>query len=251
MSTTESFYDGLASIYDLIYEDWPRSVERQAEALEALIRARRPDAKIVADVACGIGTQALGLAEKGFEVTASDISREAVARAEREADARGLHIHFRVDDMERLSSYEAGAVEVLVACDNAIPHLLSDDAILAAFRRFQEVLRPGGMCAISVRDYAAMERGGTRLVPYGVRHRGSDRVIVFQVWEWEGDRYDLAMYFTFDDGQRVETRVFRSRYYAISIARLIELMSQAGFTGVERVDGVFFQPLVVGYKGGT
>jgi SAM-dependent methyltransferase len=248
LSTTEGFYDGLASIYDLIYEDWLGSIERQADALETLIRAQCPTAKTIADVACGIGTQSLGLAAKGFDVTASDISRPALARAEREAAARGLHIRFRIDDMEQLTSFDSGSADVLIACDNAVPHLLSDERLLNAFRRFRDVLAEGGLCVISVRDYAALPRGGVQLVPFGVRRRGSDRVAVFQVWDWEGDQYRLDMYFVFDDGRRVETRVFRSRYYGVTIARLIELMSEAGFTGVERVDGVFFQPLLVGHK---
>jgi len=87
-----------------------------------------------------------------------------------------------------------------------------------------------------------------QVIPYGVRSRAEDRVTVLQVWEWDGDEYDLDMYFIFDDGHRVDTRGFRSRYYAISIARLIELMLEAGFADAERVDGVFFQPLVIGYK---
>ncbi len=248
MSTPASFYDGLASIYDLIYEDWPRSIERQGDALAALIRARCPDAKAVTDVACGIGTQALGLAARGFAVTATDISRQAVARAEREAAARGLDIEFRVDDMARLATFGAGVADVLIACDNAVPHLLSDAAIRNAFRRFHDMLRPGGLCVISVRDYAAAEREGAQVVPYGVRQRGADRVMLFQVWEWEGDQYRLDMYFIFDDGHRVETQVFRSHYYAISIARLIELMAEAGFADAERIDGAFFQPLVIAHK---
>ena len=68
------------------------------------------------------------------------------------------------------------------------------------------------------------------------------------MWTWEGDEYDLDMEFIFDDGRRVDTRVFRSRYYAVSIARLLDLMADAGFAGVERIDGAFFQPLVVGHK---
>ncbi len=61
--------------------------------------------------------------------------------------------------------------------------------IRKAFSRFHAVLKPGGTYIISVRDYAAIEQGGVRMVPFGVQQRGSDRVFVFQVWEWEGDQY--------------------------------------------------------------
>jgi len=248
VSTVQSFYDGLASIYDLIYENWPGSIERQADALEPLIRSHVPAAKIVVDVACGIGTQALGLASRGFEVTASDASPAAVARAIREAAGRGLQIAFRVDDMVQLSSYSSSFADVLLACDNAIPHLSNEEEIRKAFRRFHEVLKPGGLCVISVRDYAAMKHEGVQLVPFGVRRKGADRIAVYQVWEWEGDHYQLHMYFTFDKGERVETKVFRTRYFAVSIERLIALATEAGFLAVERVDDVFFQPLIVAQK---
>ena len=65
------------------------------------------------------------------------------------------------------------------------------------------------------------------------------------MWDWGKQHYDLHFYFTFDDGRRVETRVFRSRYYAISIDRLMALAREAGFADVSRVDGAFFQPLIL------
>ncbi|MFH8789085.1 hypothetical protein [Streptomyces roseoverticillatus] len=42
------------------------------------------------DVICGIGTQALPLTVKGYQITGPDPSERAVARARREAAARGL-----------------------------------------------------------------------------------------------------------------------------------------------------------------
>ncbi len=37
----------------------------------------------------------------------------------------------------------------------------------------------------------------------------------------------------------------RSTYHAISIAELATLMARAGFDQVQRLDGVFFQPVLV------
>ncbi|HEV8657123.1 MAG TPA: methyltransferase domain-containing protein [Thermoanaerobaculia bacterium] len=245
MSDVRPFYDGLADLYHLIYEDWPRSIENQARALDEIIRAEAPHARTVADVACGIGTQALGLAQRGYEVIGSDISEQALQRAEREAAARNLRIDFHIDDMLRLSTYRDRSVDVLLACDNAIPHLLSDEEIASAFRQFHRVIKPGGLCVISVRDYAAISREPLRLVPYGVRALPEANVAIFQVWEWEGDQYNLSMYFVQDDGVRVNTRVLRSRYYAISIAKLIDLFTKAGFADVRRIDDRYFQPLII------
>ncbi|HEX9161563.1 MAG TPA: class I SAM-dependent methyltransferase [Thermoanaerobaculia bacterium] len=244
MSDPRAFYDGLAGLYHLIYEDWTGSIERQASAIDAVIREAAPRARDVADVACGIGTQALGLAARGYRVTASDIAGEAVRRATTEAAARGVQIDFRTDDMTRLSTYGAETADALVALDNAVPHLLSDAEIVNAFRQFFRVLRPGGVCVISVRDYAAISREQFRLVPYGVRVLPDAKVAVFQIWTWHGERYDLDIYFVRDSGDAVHTQVFRSRYYAVPIARLIELFGEAGFVDVRQISDAFFQPIL-------
>src|SRR5881628_1690738 len=99
MSVRE-FYDTLAPVYHLIYADWEASIERQGAALDSVIRSfPGAGARSVLDVACGIGTQSLGLSARGYEVTGSDISPAAVERARSEAARRGLSIPFSVSDM--------------------------------------------------------------------------------------------------------------------------------------------------------
>jgi hypothetical protein len=44
------------------------------------------------------------------------------------------------------------------------------------------------------------------------------------------------------------TRVIRTEYYAVGTDRLIELMRDAGFNDVRRLDDRFFQPVLVGTK---
>jgi SAM-dependent methyltransferase len=245
MNETRTFYDDLADVYHLIHEDWPASVERQGEALDAVIRAHNGPTEIIADIACGIGTQALGLAARGHRVIGSDLSPSALARLQREAAARELHIETKIDDMLELSTYADQSVDVLLACDNAVPHLLTDELISQAFRQFHRVLRPGGLCILSVRDYAAMPAVPVRFFPYGVRDVPGGRVAVFQVWEYEGQLYRLNMYFVFDVGGNVETRVFRATYYTVSIDTLCRLLSEAGFHNVRRADDVLFQPVIL------
>ena len=57
------FYDDFAPLYHLIYPDWEESISRQGSALDGVIREVWGDGvSSVLDVACGIGTQSLGLA---------------------------------------------------------------------------------------------------------------------------------------------------------------------------------------------
>lgn len=248
--TISKFYAELTPFYHLIYPDWDKSIEHQASMLDTIIRKHwDEDVNTVLDVACGIGTQCLGLAKLGYQVTASDLSPEEVERAKREATIRGLSISFSVADMRTAHVQHNTQFDLVIACDNAIPHLLTDDDILMAFHQFYNCTRPGGGCIISVRDYEAEDMTGQKIKLYGSRTENSITYLVFQKWECNDNFYDLSMYFIEDDGgPHCKTHVMRSQYYAISITRLIKLMTDAGFADVTRLDDKFFQPVIIGTR---
>ena len=251
--STQDFYAALAPFYHLIYPNWEASVEQQAAMLDALIRGYwGATVQSILDVACGIGTQSLGLAQLGYQLTASDLSPEEVARARTEADKRQLGIRFSVADMREAFQHHAQQFDLVIACDNAVPHLLSDDEISVALKQFYACTRPGGGCLISVRDYDKERGTGCEVKPYGVRGQEGKRYLVFQVWDWQDKHYDVAMYFVEDHGGAdCVTHVMRSRYYAVTTQSLIRLMQEAGFVEVQRLDGRFFQPVIIGKKRGN
>jgi glycine/sarcosine N-methyltransferase len=130
--SVRAFYDELAPLYHLVYEDWETSVARQGGALASLIAEYwGVDAHAVLDAALGIGTQALGLLARGFRVTGSDLSIGAVTRARREAVARRLPLVSLVADFRELP-VQSAAFDVVLLCDNSLPHLDSEADIRGA-----------------------------------------------------------------------------------------------------------------------
>jgi hypothetical protein len=100
-----------------------------------------------------------------------------------------------------------------------------------------------------VRDYDQEERGTGMLKPHGVRVEEGTRYIVFQVWDFEGNVCDASLYFVGDsESGECRTHVFRTRYYATGVDTLMRLMSQAGFSGVRRLDSPLEGPIVVAVK---
>lgn len=247
---TNEFYDRLTPFYHLLYPDWEAAVERQAACLDRIIRRRWGAAdRTILDVSCGIGTQALGLASLGCDVTGSDISEHEVERARSEAAKRGVNVRLSVADMREAVTHHARRFHVVISCDNSVPHLLSDAEILRVFEQFHACTLPGGGCLISVRDYDADERSGTTLKPYGVRDENGTRFIAFQVWDFDGAIYDLTLYLITDRGDSdCDVHLLRTKYYAVGTDTLVDLLQQAGFVDVQRLDHQFFQPLIVGTK---
>lgn len=254
MPSSSDFYDALAPYYHLIFPDWKASMRRQGDAIDVLFRSRsRRPVQTVLDAACGIGTQTLPLAALGYDVTGSDLSAAAVERATQEAEARGLPTALSVADMREVADHHGRVFDAVIACDNSVPHLLTDTDILRAFEQFHRALAPNGLCVVSVRDYDALERGGAQVYPYGIRTVSGTRYVLAQVWEWVGGsdatHYDTTMYVIEHpaNGPPV-VRSSRAAYYAVPVSVLAGLMEEAGFEDVERLDGAFYQPVLIGRR---
>ena len=75
MDITQSFYDEMATQYEKLFLDWQSTTREQAVILDRIFKEHGFDTKaLVLDCACGIGTQPIGLASLGYQVSASDIS---------------------------------------------------------------------------------------------------------------------------------------------------------------------------------
>ncbi len=111
----------------------------------------------------------IGLAKRGFTVTACDLSHGAITRAKVEAQRRGVEIDFSVCDMRVVHAYHQRQFEVVISADNSITHLLNDDDLLLALREMFACTRPGGGCLLTLRDYDREERGTGLVKPYGIR----------------------------------------------------------------------------------
>jgi len=160
--SVRAFYDELAPLYHLVYEDWETTVVRQGGALASLIAEYwGAGAHAVLDASLGIGTQALGLLARGFRVTGSDLSVGAVTRARREATVRRVPLLSLVADFRALPVRSA-AFDVVLLCDNSLPHLDSEADILVALAECFRCVHRGGGCLISMRDYVIRDHARRR-----------------------------------------------------------------------------------------
>jgi glycine/sarcosine N-methyltransferase len=244
-----NFYDQLAESYHLIFQDWEASMQYQADVLSRLLPGPRPDMTIL-DCACGIGSQAIGLAMRGFRVEGSDPSPASIARAVREAAARKLSAVFRVDDMRTLSTARRNAYDAVIAFDNAIPHLHSDEEILDALSNMRDRLRSGGIILISLRDYGPLLAERPAATPPVFYRDGKHRRIVHQIWDWLDDRsYVVHLFITRERDTRWETQHFTGLYRAVIPNEMAQFASRVGFTDCRVLipqDTGYYQPILRG-----
>lgn len=249
---TGTFYDDLAEHYHLIFEDWERSIARQATVLGPILeRVTGKSSPYVLDCACGIGTQAFGLAQRGHRIVASDLSRRAVERATREAQQRHLVIPFHVSDMRELRGVPENGFDAVLAADNALPHLLSQTDLEQALVPIAEKLAPSGVFVATLRDYDKLIATQPTMQPPAFYSQGDGERIVHQIWNWHGNEYDVHLYLTIPAETGWTVKHFHSRYRALLRPDLNRALRASGFRSVEWLepeDTSYYQPMVIARK---
>jgi SAM-dependent methyltransferase len=245
-----TFYDRLAQSYHLTYADWRKEVIRQGAVLDRLLRSIIGAGPLrVLDCACGIGTQAIGLAARGHDVRATDVSPASVERARDESKGFGVEIPFDVADMRSLSPVVPGPFDVVVACDNVLPHLVTDDDLGQAARSARAVLRPGGVFVASLADYDQALRLRRRATPPQV-FDGPDGTRVVQTlvdWAPDGRTYDFTLFILQREGDAWRLEHHTTVERALLRSECSDLLEAAGFGHITwhmPAETGFFQPLV-------
>jgi len=251
MDITQTFYDTLATQYDKLFADWQATTKEQAALLDGLFRSCGFDRTArVLDCACGIGTQAVGLAALGYAVTGSDISEAELTQARQRADQNGAELRLACADFRRLEETFGETFDIVIAMDNALPHMLNRDDLAAAVGSMAGRLAPGGLFVASIRDYDALLESKPPYSPPYIHKTDKGRRVSFQTWDWEGEHYKLVQYIIDDEGA-LQVSKFACEYRATRREELTQLLYAAGCREVVwklPEETGFYQPIVVARK---
>ena len=248
---TQTFYDGLADQYDKFYADWQAAVREEAEFLRGIFEAEGFDrgARIL-DCACGVGTQAIGLAALGYDVTASDISAGEIAKAKKKATENDVSIRFKQADFRALADVFSERFDIIIAMDNALPHMLSAADLAKAINSITGRLKDGGLFVASIRDYdLLLQEKPAYSAPY-IHKTDKGRRVLFQTWDWAGDNYRFIQYIIDDEDAPAVSR-FACEYRATRGQEITDLLYAGGCSEVswEMPEATgFYQPLVIAKK---
>jgi SAM-dependent methyltransferase len=167
----EVAYEAIAPVYDQFtahhnYDLWLGNLLPKVE--QHGIRGQR-----LLDVACGTGKSFLPLLEKGWQVTACDISPSMVEIARQKVGDRA-EVH--VADMRELPVF--GEFDVVFCLDDAVNYLLEAEELRDALTGMCRNLGPGGLLMFDVNtiesyrtffaEEVELERDGWRLIWKGL-----------------------------------------------------------------------------------
>ena len=180
------------------------------------------------------------------------MSPKAIERARLESAKRGLDVQFDVADCRTLDSIIGRTFDVVLTCDNSLPHLLTEADLGQALGSIGAVLKRGGLLIASTRDYdSLLEKKPDSTAPR-VSGSGDEETVVFQVWDWASDKrtYAIRLFVMRREQNSWRTDEFVTRYRAIVRDELTLALEEAGFADITWLlpeEFGFFQPLVVAY----
>jgi len=141
-----SAYITLARHYDALTGDVPYA--QWADFLEKLFVRHKTKPGSVLDLACGTGSLAMELAQRGYDMIGADGSAEMLAHALEKAEGmwnKPLFIH---QPMTALNLY--GTVDACVCSLDSINYLIHKNDLARTFARVSLFLNPGGLFIFDV-----------------------------------------------------------------------------------------------------
>lgn len=251
MDIIQTFYDKLATQYDKLFLDWKAAAEEQALILNKIFSQNgfNKNASVL-DCACGIGTQALGLALEGYKVIASDISEKALEEAEKRAKENAADIRFLKADFCALDKAFKQRFDIIIAMDNALPHMMTRDALKAALKSITNQLNEGGMFVASIRDYDGLIKDKPKYSAPYIHKTDKGQRVCFQTWEWEEERYKLKQYII-EDEEEMKISKFECEYRATLREEITQLLIYFGMKKAEwkfPEETGFYQPIIIAKK---
>jgi glycine/sarcosine N-methyltransferase len=249
MNKIKKFYNNLSDNYHLIFDNWDMEIKNQAKLLEQFMPKINSN-HFILDCSCGIGTQAIGLKELGYNIEASDISEEEVERCKVLSKLNKLNMVVRVDDMKTLTKALSNHYDLIFSLGNTLPHFTSDEIIIDAFKNIKSKLKHKGVFLIGIKDYEYHMSAKTRITqPLYIKDQYGERII-HQVWQWHDERFhDVHLYITVKKRNSWDVLHSVVNYRAITPQEVLNLMKRVGFSETTIIypkDSGFYQPIIYG-----
>ncbi len=135
-------YEAIAHVYDKLnaeidYGAWAEFVET---CFDRFLPSRP---SLVLDLACGTGSMALQLAERGYDTIGVDGSADMLSEAFGRAAERGQNLLWLHQDMRTFELY--GTVGAVTCCLDSLNYLLTPADLSACFSTVHNYLDPGGL----------------------------------------------------------------------------------------------------------
>lgn len=228
-------YETLAGMYDELMDDV--DYQQWADYIDGLLLKNGCPGRRLLDLGCGTGNITIPLAQKGYQVTAVDVSAEMLEIAAAKSEALGLDVDWQQQDLTSLLlADETGAdmvFDAVIATFDVLNHLTSPKDLQMLFHTLNPLLADNGVLIFDVQTpYKLREYLGSNIYTL---HRDD----VEYMWENHFDEetqictMDITFFLRQENGlYRRETMSQEERVYELDLLRMWLKYSDLDVIGV-------------------
>lgn len=229
-------YSRLAEIYDYVmrhvdYVHW-------ADYIQSIFSRCRVTPRTILELACGTGSLAEILCQRGYDVTGVDRSEAMIAVARRKAAHYGDRLSFMPGDMT--DPPVRTRFDAILCMYDSINYLLDLDAVRCMLEQTRSRLTPDGLMIFD----ACTEINSRRYFHKYTEKEGTDEFAYIRHSEYlEQERIQVNEFrLFFKRGDRFDHHVERHEQRIYPVSQVMEACRLAGFDVLGAFDGFSFTP---------
>ena len=225
------FYEAIVAHYDEIF---PLGVV-QLNLMSKI--AGEPPAKIL-DLACGTGSYALALAQKGYDVTASDFDLAMVQKLNDKNRDSSLQVNVKQFNMKDVAKNVSDSYDEVICVGNSIVHLESFDEVQQFLKGIRKILKPSGKVLIQIVNYDRVLYHLVTKLPTIVNNKAKLSFKRNYIHDYENHRIRFNGVLEVGDFTSSETTVL----LPIKSENMVDMLKLAGFKKIAIYGGFDLSP---------
>jgi len=220
----ENPYDQIATYYRHLFSFKNFYDEELVDSMNLLLKER--NVKSILDFCCGTGNPCLGLAKNGYNVTASDSSKEMLSVAKENAIKIGVNMDFIILD---INSIKIEQTFDCITCHDALYHIDNRDSFRNLLIKFKTLLNKGGCLYFTTKNWNKKENSELRKPKQIYDDILLDNDTVLTLTE-EYENATLTVTLLFKNDSKTFSKEFKFEWYIYPQDWIIEQLEDIGFS---------------------
>ncbi|ERI92645.1 methyltransferase domain protein [Clostridiales bacterium oral taxon 876 str. F0540] len=226
------FYKELSKVYDIVFP-------KDETTLKFLCKSLNHNSKVL-DLACGTGSYAVALAQKGHRVDGIDLNEEMIALAKGKG---GLFANFKVGDMTKFhETFLSEKYDMIYCIGNSIVHLKNKEKIEKFIKDIYKSLNDEGTLIIQTVNYDRIINQNIKSLPTIDRSEKGVKFVRNYNYKENEEKVEFQTDLIIFDNNKEEKYNNSVDLIALRKNELEEMFKKAGFKSIESYGGFSEEP---------
>lgn len=221
------FYKELSKVYDTVFP-------KDEDTLEFLCGNLKVNSKIL-DLACGTGSYAIALGQKGHRVDAVDLGEEMINIAKSKG---GLYVNFVEADMTKVKEvFEGNKYDFIFCIGNSLVHLENKEKVQILLKNMHDMLNYEGSILIQIINYDRIIKYNVDSLPTINRDEKGVKFVRNYIYSEKNSKVDFNTELIIAKEGKEEKFENSVELLALQSDELIAMLEKAGYSNIELFGG--------------